>query len=124
MDDIFYLCPIKIELSDIETAFQNIKKIKINLFKKSDTLQVKYREKIIIFTLMNINEFKDQVDNKILIEKNISKVICISHHKSYIAEVLELSKELLLTWGGWLGNDNDGFSPLFDISNLSYFNYE
>lgn len=74
--------------------------------------------------IMEPFEFKDSADQRFIQEKKISSIICISHHTSYIAETLKLTELLLEKWGGWIGNDTDGFLPIFDVKNISVFCYE
>ena len=63
------------------------------------------------------------IDQEFIQTHKIASIVCISHHKSCAQETLELAKLLLDRWGGWIGNDSDGFLPVFDATNISSFSY-
>lgn len=124
MDDIFYLSERKLNVDSICTLFQKADVIRVESFRTSNTLQLYTKTQILHLAIMEPFEFKDSTDQKFIQEKKISNIICISHHRSYIVETIKLTKLLLEKWGGWIGNDTDGFLPIFDRKNISSFCYE
>ena len=122
MDDIFYLSPFKLETDSVCKVFQNVDGICVKDFRSSDTIQIYTETQIINMTLMGVFEFYEASQEFIQTHK-IASIVCISHHKSYIQETLELAKLLLDRWSGWIGNDSDGFLPIFDTTNILSFSF-
>ena len=115
MDDIFYLSQTKLNVDSICALFQKADVIRVEKFKTSNTLQLYTKTQMLHLAIMEPFEFKDSADQRFIQEKKISSIICISHHTSYIAEILKLTELLLEKWGGWIGNDTDGFIPIFAV---------
>lgn len=122
MDDIFYLSPTKLNINRICSVFQNIDSIYVKGFRSSNTIQIHTATQIINMAFMWKFEF-DRAGQEFIQTHKIASIVCISHHKSYIQETLELAKLLLDRWGGWIGNDNNGFLPVFDTTNILSFYY-
>ena len=122
MDDIFYLSPVKLNIKCICDAFQNVDGIYVKGFRPSNTIQINTATQIINMAFMWRFEF-DRAGQEFIQTHKIASIVCISHHKSYIQEALELAKLLLDRWGGWIGNDSDGFLPIFDTTNILSFSY-
>lgn len=122
MDDIFYLSPIKLNTDCMCKVFQNVDSIHVRDFRLSDAIQINTGTQIINMTLMGLSEFYEANQEFIQTHK-IASIVCISHHISCVQETLELAKLLLDRWGGWIGNDSDGFLPIFDATNISSFSY-
>lgn len=87
-------------------------------------MQVNYEGIKIDLVLMDIKEFRDKKDFELIREKGIYRIICISHHKNSLIYVLKLVSVLFKKWGGWLGNDNEGFIPIYGLDNISSFQYD
>lgn len=118
MDDIFYLSPVKLETDSVCKVFQNVDGICVKDFRTSDAVQIYTETQIINMTLMGLSEF-DEAGQEFIRTHEIASVVCISHHKLYEKETLKLMMLLLDKWGGWIGNDNEGFAPIYDKINLS-----
>lgn len=52
----------------------------------------------------------------------IESIFCISYHSSDFALIRPHIKTLLKEYGGWIGNDEYGFQPCFNLENLDLFN--
>ena len=122
MDDIFYLSSVKLNTDCICRVFQNVDSIYVENFRLSGAIQINTGRQLINMTLMGALEFYE-TNRKFIQTHEIETIVCISHHKSCVKETLELSKILLDRYGGWIGNDNDGFLPVFDAANISSFSY-
>lgn len=120
MDDIFYLSPVKLDTDSVCKVFQNVDGICVKDFRASDAIQIYTETQIINMTLMGLSEFYE-ADQEFIRTHEIASVVCISHHKSYAKETLKLMMLLLDKWGGWIGSDNEGFTPIYDKINLSSF---
>ena len=122
MDDIFYLSPVKLNTDCICRVFQNVDSIYVENFRLSGAIQINTGRQLINMTLMEPLEFYE-TNRKFIQTHEIETIVCISHHKSCVKETLELAKMLLDRYGGWIGNDNDGFLLVFDAANISSFSY-
>ena len=122
MDDIFYLSPAKLNTDCMCKIFQNVESIYVESFRLSGVIQINTGRQLINMTLMGELEF-DKSGQEFIQTHEIESIVCISHHKSCVKETLELAKMLLDRYGGWIGNDNDGFLPVFDAANISSFSY-
>ncbi len=122
MDDIFYLSPVKLNTDCICRVFQNVDSIYVENFRLSGAIQINTGRQLINMTLMEPLEFYE-TNRKFIQTHEIEGIVCISHHKSCVKETLELAKMLLDRYGGWIGNDNDGFLLVFDAANISSFSY-
>lgn len=122
MDDIFYLSPAKLNTDCMCKIFQNVESIYVESFKLSGVIQINTGRQQINMILMGALEF-DKSGQEFIQTHEIESIVCISHHKSCVKETLELAKMLLDRYGGWIGNDNDGFLPVFDAANISSFSY-
>lgn len=123
MDDIFYLTQKKLDVSCLYHVFLNVNELCVDAFEVSNSLQLRTKTQIINLTFMNVSEFKDSFC-KLIQEREISSIVCISHHKVYRKEMLDIAKILLQEYGGWIGNDSDGFLPIFDMTDIEFFSYE
>ena len=122
MDDIFYLSSVKLNTDCICGVFQNVDSIYVENFRLSGAIQINTGRQLINMTLMGALEF-DKSAQEFIQTHEIESIVCISHHKSCVKETLELAKILLDRYGGWIGNDNDGFLLVFDAANISSFSY-
>ena len=102
--------------------FQNADSIYVESFRLSGVIQINTGRQLINMTLMGALEF-DKSAQEFIQTHEIESIVCISHHKSCVKETLELAKMLLDRYGGWIGNDSDGFLPVFDAANISSFSY-
>ena len=123
MDDIFYLSQKKLDVAYLYRIFQNVNELRADIFEISNAVQLQTKTQIINLALMGISEFKDSLCWELIRIREISSVVCISHHKAYIKETLDIVKILLTKCGGWIGNDNDGFLPIFDLTDIESFSY-
>ena len=122
MDDIFYLSPVKLNTDCICRVYQKFDSIYVENFRLSGAIQINTGRQLINMTLMEPLEFYE-TNRKFIQTHEIEGIVCISHHKSCVKETLELAKMLLDRYGGWIGNDNDGFLLVFDAANISSFSY-
>jgi hypothetical protein len=53
----------------------------------------------------------------------IESAYCITHHRQSLPLILPILELLLKRFGGWAGNDDDGFKPRFDKNSISLFCY-
>ena len=113
----------KLDVACLHCAFQNVNGLRADAFAISNAVQLRTKKQIINLALMDIAEFKDSLCSELIHEREISSIVCISHHKAYIKEILGIVKILLEKYGGWIGNDSDGFLPIFDITNIDFFSY-
>ena len=122
MDDVFYLSPARLNTKCLQKVFQNIDSFNVREYRLSDAIQIETGTQVINMTLMGVLEF-DKSGQEFIQTHEIKSIVYISHHKSCVQETLDLAKLLLDRWGGWIGNDNDGFLPVFDAANISSFSY-
>lgn len=64
---------------------------------------------------MRLEDFQELEDTKFLIDNKIKSIFCISHHLSNPSLILPHIKILLQEYGGWIGNDKEGFQACFNI---------
>lgn len=122
MDDVFYLSPARLNKKCLQKVFQNIDSFNVREYRLSDAIQIETGTQVINMTIMGVLEF-DKSGQEFIQTHEIKSIVCISHHKSCVQETMALAKLLLNRWGGWIGNDSDGFSPVFDSTNISSFHY-
>ncbi len=121
MNDIFYLSKENISMKIFADLFKkNINEINITYCSNED-LQVSYKQSIFSFFTMGIEEFKEESDLITIRGNDIKKIVCISLRFSDLNKLLELMKVILDAYGGILGNDYDGFYPLFTSKTLDLF---
>lgn len=123
MDDIFYLNDNKITISEIEQTIKSEKIYKIISVPASKVLQVYLNENVFIdIQEMSLSDFGEECAT-VIEEQKIISVFCFSHHP----KDFELLKPILILMlnkhGGWIGNDNENFEPMFDSRNICSFEY-
>lgn len=60
-------------------------------------------------------------DKNFLIENQIKSIFCISHHSNNFPSILPHLKMMLQEYDGWIGNDEEGFQPCYDMRNIDLF---
>lgn len=119
MDDIFYLSTMKIDLKDIGEEAKAVKVKSILIPKFSEIIEIEYQEGVIAsWAKMSVKEFRETEDAKFLIDNEIESVFCISHHNKDLHIFLPHIRNLLGKYGGWIGNDNSGFQPYYNLENI------
>lgn len=51
----------------------------------------------------------------------VCSAFCISHHPVARSALVPLLREVLMAFGGWIGSDEAGFRPRYDLANLDSF---
>ena len=90
MDDIFYMSSKNVRIKDIDEIAKRINVKKTFMPQSTDVLEVEYCD-------------------------GVMANFCISHHPSNFPLILPHIKILLQEYGGWIGNDAEGFQPCFNV---------
>ena len=122
MDDIFYMSEKKISITDIAEAARSVNVKSTFIPQTSDVLQVEYSDGIMTeWFFMKVEEFQEMDDKKFLSDNKISSIFCISFHVKDFVLILPHIKILLERYGGCIGNDSEGFQPIFNLHNIDFF---
>lgn len=62
-----------------------------------------------------MKDFRELEDQKFLVDNKIESIFCIAYYSRDFALIRPHLKTLLKEYGGWIGNDEDGFQPCFDL---------
>ena len=123
MDDIFYMSANKVGIIDISESAKKVNVKSTFIPESSDVLEIEYCDDIIAnWFCMRLDDFRELEDQRFLIDNKIESIFCISYHSSDFALIRPHIKTLLKEYGGWIGNDEDGFQPCFNLGNLDLFN--
>ena len=123
MDDIFYMSAKKVSIKDISEIAKRINVKNTFIPKSLDVLQIEYCDGIIADWLcMSVDDFGEYDNMNFLIDNKIESIFCISYHSRNFALMLPHIKILLQEYGGWIGNDGDGFRPYYNLQNIDLFN--
>lgn len=124
MDDIFYLSSKNVRIKDIDETAKRVNVKRTFIPKSTDIIEVEYCDGVMAnWFCMELEYFQESEDKKFLIDNKIKSIFCISHHPSSFSLLLPHIKILLQEYGGWIGNDEEGFQPRFNIWNIDLFNY-
>ena len=119
MDDIFYMSSKNVRIKDIDEIAKRINVKKTFMPQSTDVLEVEYCDGVMVnWFRMRLEDFQELEDTKFLSDNKIKSIFCISHHSSHFPLILPHIKILLQEYGGWIGNDAEGFHPCFNISTL------
>lgn len=75
------------------------------------------------WTDMCKEEFKEKEDTKFLLKEQIQTIMMITHHTYHFYAIKPIIQKCLENFGGLIGNDNNGFIPIYNIENFSGFCY-
>lgn len=119
MDDIFYMSPKNIKIEDIEETAKRVSVKRTFIPQSKDVLEVEYCDGVMAnWFCMRLEVFQELEDTKFLSVNKIKSIFCISHHPSNFPIILPHIKTLLQEYGGWIGNDAEGFQPCFNIGSI------
>lgn len=125
MDDIFYLSTKKITVNNIKQIAEQVNVKNTFIPKSSDVLEIDYSEGVTAsWFQMRVEEFEEPESVKFLDCNKIRTIFCISHHPKDLKLILPHLKKVLKEYGGWIGNDSEGFQPCFDIEFIDSFEYQ
>ena len=96
--------------------------LEISIYKNSFQVIFSGRE-YCEWTKMYKEKFKEKEDEKFLLKEQIQTIIMIIHHTYYFDYIKPIIQKCLENFGGLIGNDNDGFIPIYNIENFSGFCY-
>lgn len=122
MDDMFYMSSKNVNINDINeiAKIMNVKNTYIS--KISDVLEIEYSECVVAsWFCMRLEDFKEDEDKKFLNENHIKSIFGITYHSKNILSILPHIKMILQEYGGWIGNDGEGFKPCYDIQTIDLF---
>ena len=123
MDDIFYMTNKKISVIEINDIAKKVNDKSTFIADHSDALQIEYFHGIIAdWVSISVKEFSEPEDKIFLSDNKINSIFCISYHPSQFNFVLPHLKALLQEYGGFIGNDSEGFQPCFSLENIDFFN--
>ena len=123
MDDIFYMSAKKVSIRDVEEAARRANVKDTFVPKTSDIVQIEYNDGIVAdWFCMDVEEFCEPEAKKFLDEHKIESIFCVSHHQVHFTSMLPHIKILLQEYGGWIGDDGDGFQPCYDLQALNSHN--
>lgn len=124
MDDVFYMSSKNVRIKDIDEIAKRVNAKCTFIPKSKDVLEVEYCDGVMAnWFCMKMEDFQELEDTKFLYKNQIKSIFCISHHSSDFSLILPHIKLLLQEYGGWIGNDEEGFQPCFNIENIDSFNY-
>lgn len=122
MDDIFYMSAKKVSIKDINEIAKRTNVKNTFIPKSLDVLQIEYCDGIIAdWFCMSVDDFCEDENKKFIVNNKIESIFCVSYHPSNFALMLPHIKILLQEYGGWIGNDGDGFQPCFNLQNIDLF---
>lgn len=106
----------KVDKINIRETAKKVNVKSIFIPESSDVLEIEYCNGIIANWLcMGLKDFKELEEQKFLIDNKIESIFCISYHSRDFALIRPHLKTLLKEYGGWIGNDEDGFQPCFNL---------
>ena len=124
MDDIFYMSSKNVRIKDIDEIAKRVNVKNTFIPRSTDALEVEYCDGVMAnWFCMKMEDFQELEDMKFVIQNRINSIFCISHHSGNFSLILPHIKLLLQEYGGWIGNDEEGFQPCFNVENIDLFNY-
>ncbi len=124
MDDIFYMSSKDVSIEDVDEIAKRMNVKNTFLSKTSDVLEIEYSDSVeASWFCMRLEDFQEVEDKKFLIENRIKSIFCVSHHSNNFPFLLPHIKMMLQEYGGWIGNDGEGFQPCYDRGSVDLFNY-
>lgn len=124
MDDIFYMSSKNVNIKDINEIAKRMNVKNTFMSKTADVVEIEYSDSVVAsWFCMRLEDFQEVEDKKFLIKNQIKSIFCISHHSNNFPSILPHLKMMLQEYGGWIGNDGEGFQPCYDMWNIDLFNY-
>jgi len=125
MKDIFYFSDNDIDLAIIRNILLDNYDYDLLLNVSQDALEIKINEdKIVQVVKMDIGSgFGDPEDLEVIRDTGMTSCVCISHHSDEIDHVKNFLRIILGRFGGWVGNDSEGFEPRFMLADIERFEY-
>ena len=128
MNDFFYFSALDIDVEDLHVAISGIEQYSSFLSKNEKNLQIEVisNDKNVRWDIyeMNIDEdFSDAGSLNTIKESGAVSCFCVSHHSWTLNELGKLFMIFISIFGGWVGNDSDGFEPKFTLENISFLSY-
>lgn len=124
MDDIFYMSSKNVSIKDINEIAKRMNVNNTFMSKTSDVVEIEYSDNVVAsWFCMSLEDFQEVEDKKFLMENQIKSIFCVSHHSNNFLSILPHLKMMLQEYGGWIGNDIEGFQPCYDMWTIDLFNY-
>ncbi len=125
MEDIFYFSNERILLSEIKKIAESSGYHRITLASDEQALELGNRNGSYwqIYLLDTVKDIPEPEDKEFLKKLNMISGLCLCHHKNDINELLIFIAKIGEKYGGWIGNDEDGFEPRFPVNQLDNFRY-
>ncbi len=121
MDDIFYMTDTKVSINDIALTARETNAGNIFIPESADVVQIEYKENITAdWSYMKTEDFPESEDKKFLTDNKIRSFFCIACHLNNLTSMLPHIKTLLQKYGGFIGNDSEGFQPCFSRENIDF----
>ena len=121
MDDVFYFSQSDVDLQNLATealevgfAVQRITNAGLSLHRSEDPTT-----RVHIAPLDSIEE----EDLAVVTSSGVKSWFTVSHHRRDVDLMKSLVKRWLTKFGGWVGNDDDLFSPRFSLEDIDSFVY-
>ena len=125
MDDIFYMTSRDVHIKDINETAQIMNVNNTCISKTLDVIEIEYSDKVVAsWCCMSLEDFHEAEDKKFLLENHIKSIYCISYHANRLGTILPHIKMLLHRYGGFIGNDDEGFQPCYDMENIDMFTFQ
>lgn len=122
MDDIFYMSSKNVSIKDINKIVKRMNVKSTFMSKTSEVIEIEYSDSVVAsWFCMRLEDFQEVEDKKFLIENQIKSIFCISHHSNNFPSILLHLKMMLQEYDGWIGNDEEGFQPCYDMRNIDLF---
>jgi hypothetical protein len=124
MRDIFFFSGSNIDLADVRDILSSNNNYDLLLNSSKNALEIKMGNEIVQMAKLDISkDFGDPEDLEVIKNTGMKTCFCVSHHSSSIDLVKDYLKKLLEIYGGWVGNDSEGFEPRFILDEIDFFEY-
>jgi hypothetical protein len=118
MNDVFHLSPADITAADLAHAASECGHTNVQIRPDAATVLNGSNGRVLwSITAVDLDDLSDE-ECRDLSQRGVRKVHTISYHPGEADKLRELARTLLRTHGGWIGSDDDFFTPLYDLTDI------
>jgi len=122
MDDVFYFTDRGVTLGEVAELSATFGYELVSVSAKGLVLRMDSTGQELHVAPYDLGEGEPDEENE-LRSLGVQSAFCISHHRAAIQGLTLFLARVLGKFGGWIGNDADGFHPRFDEATLREFRY-